>query len=125
MSVNSSSGAARKPSANPAVTSLQQQTVKQTVSIASSRQPQKNNGAPQQTAQIQNVDPGIFDGMKRELEEIRQQLSESDDVISGLEKERDFYFTKLRKIEVVCQDDEAAGVIQVPKLLQVKLFKFF
>uniref|UniRef100_A0A915DF88 EB1 C-terminal domain-containing protein n=1 Tax=Ditylenchus dipsaci TaxID=166011 RepID=A0A915DF88_9BILA len=57
--------------------------------------------------------------LKAELEECRLQLGQSDELVAGLEKERDFYFTKLRKIEVICQDHEPAGVVEVPKLLEV------
>lgn len=115
MSVNCSGTTSRKTSGSPATATPPKQ-----ISIVSSRQPSQKNNEVQQTVKIQGVDPKVYEELKRELEEIRQQLSESDDVVAGLEKERDFYFTKLRKIEVVCQDDEAAGIIQVSKLLQVK-----
>lgn len=123
--MNSSQGSNRKPSGNFVnAPNLQQQSTKQTASVSSARQtqPRVNNGlsAPQQQPpQIQGINPKIFEELKHELEDVRQQLAESDDVVAGLEKERDFYFTKLRKIEVVCQEDEPAGVIQVSKLLQV------
>jgi len=39
----------------------------------------------------------------RELQELRQQVSQSDETIRGLEKERDFYFNKLRDIEILVQ----------------------
>ena len=124
LSVNSSGGTNRKPSGTSATP--HQSTKQPAASAVSARQttqpqqrPNYNGTAQQQTPQIQGVDPKIFEELKHELEEVRQQLAESDDVVAGLEKERDFYFTKLRKIEVVCQDDEPAGVIQVPKLLQI------
>ena len=39
----------------------------------------------------------------RELQELRSQVSQSDETIRGLEKERDFYFNKLRDIEILVQ----------------------
>jgi hypothetical protein len=53
------------------------------------------------------------------LEETRKELAESDDIVSGLERERDFYFTKLRKIEVICQDKEKDGLIDVTRIFEV------
>lgn len=38
-----------------------------------------------------------------QLEELNAQLMEAKLTIEGLEKERDFYFGKLRDIEVLCQ----------------------
>jgi hypothetical protein len=38
-----------------------------------------------------------------QLEELNAQLMETKLSIEGLEKERDFYFGKLRDIEVLCQ----------------------
>lgn len=39
----------------------------------------------------------------REVQELRQQVAQSDETIRGLEKERDFYFNKLRDIEILVQ----------------------
>ena len=52
----------------------------------------------------------------RELEELRNQVAQSDDTIRGLEKERDFYFNKLRDIEILVQTfvaemEEKAAVV--------------
>ncbi|KAI8478995.1 Microtubule-associated protein RP/EB member 2, partial [Branchiostoma belcheri] len=41
-----------------------------------------------------------------EIAELNQQLMEIRMTVEGLEKERDFYFGKLRKIEVLCQENE-------------------
>ena len=39
----------------------------------------------------------------QQMDELNAQLIESKLTIEGLEKERDFYFGKLRDIEVLCQ----------------------
>ena len=39
----------------------------------------------------------------RELQELKSQVAQSDETIRGLEKERDFYFNKLRDIEILVQ----------------------
>ncbi|MFH4982646.1 hypothetical protein AB6A40_009355 [Gnathostoma spinigerum] len=71
-------------------------------------------------APVQNfVDPAVHAAVKRELEEARTQLGESDSVIVSLEKERDFYFSKLRQIEVICQDNEQIGTVDVDRVLAI------
>ncbi|XP_056101590.1 microtubule-associated protein RP/EB family member 3a isoform X1 [Rhinichthys klamathensis goyatoka] len=41
-----------------------------------------------------------------EIMELNQQLMELKLTVDGLEKERDFYFSKLRDIELICQEHE-------------------
>uniref|UniRef100_A0A8R1E1X1 Microtubule-associated protein RP/EB family member 1 n=1 Tax=Caenorhabditis japonica TaxID=281687 RepID=A0A8R1E1X1_CAEJA len=65
------------------------------------------------------VDMTTFNKLKEELEEVTRQLTESDNVIASLEKERDFYFSKLRTIEVICQDNESIGNVEVGRVLEV------
>ncbi|GAB6022038.1 hypothetical protein CHUAL_006186 [Chamberlinius hualienensis] len=48
----------------------------------------------------------ISGGDSQKLEELNAQLMELKITIDGLEKERDFYFGKLRDIEVLCQEHE-------------------
>merc|ERR1719479_10480 len=54
-----------------------------------------------------------------QIEDLSNQLMESKLTIEGLEKERDFYFTKLRDIEVLAQEYENVGGEFVTKALQV------
>lgn len=56
---------------------------------------------------------------EQQLEELKGQLAETDEVVNGLEKERDFYFAKLRKIEVLCQDNETLGKLDISWVLQI------
>uniref|UniRef100_A0AC35UH04 EB1 C-terminal domain-containing protein n=1 Tax=Rhabditophanes sp. KR3021 TaxID=114890 RepID=A0AC35UH04_9BILA len=104
---NSSAAATKKPSVT---------ATPKTANIAS----RMANTTPRN---VQNkspgVEPGIHDQVCRELEEVRRQLLESDEVLAGLEKERDFYFSKLRQLEVLCQDNESTGSIDASKVLAI------
>merc|ERR1719348_1440639 len=44
-----------------------------------------------------------------QIEDLNNQMVEMKLTVEGLEKERDFYFGKLREVEVLCQDNESAG----------------
>lgn len=46
-------------------------------------------------------------GSDAEIMELNQQLMELKLTVDGLEKERDFYFSKLRDIELICQEHES------------------
>lgn len=70
-----------------------------------------NNGAamvrPQPAAPRSNpVNPHRASMNNSQIEELTAQLADSKLSLEGLEKERDFYFGKLRDIEVYCQEQE-------------------
>merc|ERR1719350_2404718 len=51
--------------------------------------------------------PGAGGASAAQIEELNAQILEKNLTIEGLEKERDFYFGKLRDIEVLAQEHEA------------------
>ena len=55
-----------------------------------------------------------------EIQELNTQLQEMKVTVEGLERERDFYFGKLRDVELLCQEQEAStGGEAVRKLLDI------
>ncbi|XP_063977497.1 microtubule-associated protein RP/EB family member 1 isoform X3 [Diachasmimorpha longicaudata] len=64
------------------------------------------------TAPLGNRDTG-------KVEELNNQNAELKLMIDGLEKERDFYFGKLRHIELMCQETEEDQPSIVQKILDV------
>ncbi|KAL0101123.1 hypothetical protein PUN28_018757 [Cardiocondyla obscurior] len=71
------------------------------------RQPQVNKVQPPYRAPPKTTVGNRGDNGK--VEELSAQLVEMKMSVEGLEKERDFYFGKLRDIEVMCQDCENNG----------------
>ena len=57
--------------------------------------------------------------MAAQLEELTQELLEMRLSVEGLEKERDFYFGKLRDIEVVIQESAEQADPLAGKILEV------
>ncbi|XP_053675717.1 microtubule-associated protein RP/EB family member 1 isoform X3 [Anopheles nili] len=55
----------------------------------------------------------------QQIEELSAQMSDMRLNFEGLEKERDFYFSKLRDIEILCQDDEQSQSPFVQKILEI------
>ncbi|XP_034241214.1 microtubule-associated protein RP/EB family member 1 isoform X3 [Thrips palmi] len=58
-------------------------------------------------------------GDASKLEELSMQLKDLQITIEGLEKERDFYFGKLRNIELMCQDHDGEEVPILKNILDV------
>uniref|UniRef100_A0A8D0HEA0 Microtubule-associated protein RP/EB family member 3 n=1 Tax=Sphenodon punctatus TaxID=8508 RepID=A0A8D0HEA0_SPHPU len=51
--------------------------------------------------------------------ELNQQLMELKLTVDGLEKERDFYFSKLRDIELICQEHESENTAVISGIIGI------
>jgi len=56
---------------------------------------------------------------QQQVDDLNTQVMEMKLTVEGLEKERDFYFGKLRDVEVMCQENEATGGDLVRKVLDI------
>ena len=71
-----------------------------------------------------NRDNKVVDAeLMRKNAELQRKNAEMDIAMEGLEKERDFYFDKLRGIEVMCQVHEEKGAESDGEELIQKIFK--
>lgn len=50
---------------------------------------------------------GVNAGASAKVQALEAQVTDLTDQLSGLERERDFYYNKLRDIELLCQEYEA------------------
>merc|ERR1719234_2042059 len=62
---------------------------------------------------------GVSAGAQAQIEDLTTQVLEMKLTVEGLEKERDFYFGKLRDVEVMCQENEADGGDVIRKVLDI------
>lgn len=58
-------------------------------------------------------------GAQAQIEELNNELMEMKLTVEGLEKERDFYFGKLRDVEVICQEHETTGGEAIKLVLDI------
>ncbi|XP_043918803.1 microtubule-associated protein RP/EB family member 3 isoform X2 [Protopterus annectens] len=54
-----------------------------------------------------------------QIMELNQQLMELKLTVDGLEKERDFYFSKLRDIELICQEHESENTPVLSRIIEI------
>jgi len=66
------------------------------------------SGQPPGRAQQSSPDRAEHDGLKEDYEKLREEIVDLKITVDGLETERDFYFQKLRDIEILSQALEAA-----------------
>lgn len=74
---------------------------------------------PQRQIATARRPPVTRNGGDAELVELNQQLLDMKLTVDGLEKERDFYFGKLRDIEVICQEHENENNPILSKIIDI------
>ncbi|XP_071323982.1 microtubule-associated protein RP/EB family member 3-like isoform X2 [Trachinotus anak] len=81
----------------------------------------KNVPTPQRQINVaaRRTTPVTRNGGDAELIELNQQLLDLKLTVDGLEKERDFYFGKLRDIELICQENENGSNPVLSKIIDV------
>lgn len=76
--------------------------------------PRQINSAP-----VKRAPPMTRNGGDAEIIELNQQLLDLKLTVDGLEKERDFYFSKLRDIELICQEHEGENSTTLSKIMDI------
>ncbi|XP_017867365.1 PREDICTED: microtubule-associated protein RP/EB family member 1 isoform X12 [Drosophila arizonae] len=100
-------------------------TTTATKPIVSKVPPRTNNATPPNrmtagtTGAVKKND-AVTAQTNQQIEELSNQIMDMRLNLEGLEKERDFYFSKLRDIEILCQEaDEAEPAQLVQKILDI------
>jgi len=102
-------GSANKPgrvgAARPAVSSMPK--ARAAPAATSRPAPRATGGAGR--AATNGSGGGMGAAAQAQIEDLNNQMMEMKLTVEGLEKERDFYFGKLRDVEVMCQECEGQG----------------
>ncbi|KAL1269941.1 hypothetical protein QQF64_032230 [Cirrhinus molitorella] len=101
-------------------------TNQSTVATATANKPRKPSSAPQRaapkstpkTAPAATRGAGTGSG-DEEKGALTQMINDLKTTIADMEKERDFYFGKLRNIELICQDKEGEGDPTLQRIVDI------
>jgi hypothetical protein len=108
---------ATKPAAAAATNSkLNVSTSKPAAAISKPHHTNGTNGSSHHHAAANNH---VSVELQQENLRLLTELNELKATLDGLEKERDFYFGKLRDIEVLCQEQESEGIPVVKRILDI------
>lgn len=103
----------------------QETAANQSPAAATANKPKKPSSAPQRsTAAPKSAAPKAAParatgGGDEEKEALTQMINDLKANIADMEKERDFYFGKLRNIELICQEKEGEGDPTMQKIIDV------
>ncbi|XP_070491415.1 microtubule-associated protein RP/EB family member 1-like isoform X1 [Chironomus tepperi] len=112
-SLNSSNGIAKKPMV--AATSMPARRP-----LTKAAPPAKAPAPANRTTVTTSTKTSANNVSNQQVEELSNQLMDMRLNLEGLEKERDFYFSKLRDIEILCQEaDEGETTPIIQKILDI------
>eukprot|EP00823_Brevimastigomonas_motovehiculus_P003230 TRINITY_DN194_c4_g1_i1.p1 TRINITY_DN194_c4_g1~~TRINITY_DN194_c4_g1_i1.p1 ORF type:complete len:389 (+),score=152.98 TRINITY_DN194_c4_g1_i1:86-1252(+) len=94
-------------------------SISHTSHISSSNNSNKNNTSLSSSTQQTKVAAEN----EAKLKEMSEQFEKLKTSAEGLEKERNFYFKKLRQIEILCQDDKAIPPVDLKKRVLEILYR--
>lgn len=103
----------------------QETAANQSPAAATANKPKKPSSAPQRSAAApKSAAPKAAPvratgGGDEEKEALTQMINDLKANIADMEKERDFYFGKLRNIELICQEKEGEGDPTMQKIIDV------
>ncbi|XP_056117027.1 microtubule-associated protein RP/EB family member 1a isoform X2 [Rhinichthys klamathensis goyatoka] len=88
---------------------------------ATANKPRKPSSAPQRSATAPKTAPAAMRGGGGDEEKgaLTQMINDLKTTIADMEKERDFYFGKLRHIELICQEKEGEGDPTLQKIVDI------
>merc|ERR1719422_2067044 len=92
--------------ARPAVSSMPKRSTGGSTGASRPAAPRAGGGGARST---NGAGGGSAAQAQAQIEDLNNQMMDMKLTVEGLEKERDFYFGKLRDVEVLCQENEGVG----------------
>lgn len=96
------------PKKRPQMSQLSKGGTKAVTASSKTTTSQRSPAAPQRAPAQKPAAANHGAGDSAKVQALEGQLNDLRFTVEGLEKERDFYFGKLRDIEIICQEDETS-----------------